>query len=54
MEGFDPSAYDRILGLGERGLAATVICALGYRAATDAYGGLAKVRFPKAEVIERR
>jgi nitroreductase len=51
MEGFDPAQYDTILGLEAKGLASTVICTLGYRAATDGYAGLAKVRFPKADLI---
>lgn len=51
MEGFVPSQYDEILGLAEKGLTATVICALGYRAAADKYAALPKVRFPKEKVI---
>ena len=51
MEGFIPAQYDSILGLEERGLASVVICTLGYRAATDAYAGLPKVRFPKDSVL---
>lgn len=47
MEGFDPAKYDQILDLDSRGLSAVVVCALGYRAATDTYAGLKKVRFPK-------
>jgi nitroreductase len=51
MEGFVPSQYDEILGLAEKGLTATVICTLGYRAKTDGYAALPKVRFPKEKVI---
>lgn len=51
MEGFDPAQYDKILGLGEKGLFSTVICTLGYRAETDSYADLPKVRFPKEKVI---
>ena len=51
MEGFEPDKYDELLGLTERGLRATVACAAGYRAATDKYAGLPKVRFPASEVI---
>jgi nitroreductase len=53
MEGFDPAKYDAMLGLPERGLAAVVACAAGYRAADDKYATLAKVRFPADQVIER-
>ena len=44
MEGFDPAKFDEILGLKELNLTATVIAAIGYRAADDAYSKLAKVR----------
>ncbi|MGB8167294.1 MAG: NAD(P)H-dependent oxidoreductase [Chthoniobacteraceae bacterium] len=51
MEGFVPAQYDAILGLKEKSLASVVICTLGYRAATDAYAALPKVRYPKQRVI---
>lgn len=51
MEGFVPAQYDAILGLEEKELASVAICTLGYRAATDAYATLPKVRFPKEKVI---
>ncbi len=51
MEGFVPAQYDAILGLEEKGLASVAICALGYRATTDAYAALRKVRFPKETVL---
>jgi nitroreductase len=51
MEGFDKAAYDRILGLTERGLASVVVCPLGYRAADDKYASTPKVRFPASELI---
>jgi nitroreductase len=51
MEGFDPAQYDTILGLDQKGLTASVIATLGYRAPTDAYAGLPKVRFPKEKVL---
>lgn len=54
MEGFDPAKYDEVLELVPRGLTAAVVCPAGYRAATDKYATLAKVRFPKSEVIEYR
>lgn len=51
MEGLDPAAYDRILNLESQGLKTVVACALGYRAETDGYAGLPKVRFTKDQVI---
>lgn len=51
MEGFVPAQYDEILGLKARGLAAVAICPLGYRAETDGYADLPKVRFPKEKVL---
>jgi nitroreductase len=54
MEGFDPAAYDRILGLAGTGYTAAVACPVGYRAADDKYATLTKVRFPLREVVERR
>jgi nitroreductase len=53
MEGFDPDKYNEILGLKERGLAAVVQCAVGYRAQDDHYAELPKVRFRKEDLIER-
>jgi nitroreductase len=53
MEGLDRAAYDRLLGLPEKGCTAVVMCALGYRAADDKYAALPKVRFPQSELIIR-
>jgi len=44
IEGFDVAAYDEILGLSEKGLTASVICALGYRSVEDKNQFQAKVR----------
>lgn len=54
IEGFEPPAYDRILGLEESDYRSAVVCAAGYRAEGDKYASLAKVRFPIREVIEHR
>ncbi|MBM4015269.1 MAG: NAD(P)H-dependent oxidoreductase [Planctomycetes bacterium] len=54
IEGFEPAKYDQILGLAAHGLAATVVCALGHRAADDKYAAQPKVRFAADEVIVRR
>ena len=51
MEGFLPAEYDAILGLKAKGYTSLALCTLGYRAATDSYAKLAKVRFPKEKVI---
>jgi nitroreductase len=49
MEGFDPLKFDEILGLKEKGLTASVIVTIGYRAADDATSKMAKVRRSKEE-----
>ncbi|NDC35345.1 MAG: NAD(P)H-dependent oxidoreductase [Synechococcaceae bacterium WB9_2_112] len=54
IEGFDPAAYDRILGLEEGPYRSWVVCAAGYRADDDKYAQLAKVRYPASELIEVR
>jgi len=52
MEGFVPAGVDELLGLTAQGYGSVVLCATGYRSADDKYASLAKVRFPKAELIE--
>ncbi len=52
MEGFDPPAYDEILGLRAEGYAATVVAAVGYRSAGDWLAPLAKVRAKHADVVK--
>ena len=54
MEGLDPAKYDEILGLKGSGYATCVACAAGYRAATDRYAQLAKVRYTAQQVVENR
>lgn len=51
MEGLDPAAYDRILGLGAKGYATVCACPAGYRAADDKYASAPKVRFAHGEVV---
>ncbi len=51
MEGIDPARYDEILGLDALGLATVVVGVAGYRAATDKYASLKKVRFANPDVI---
>ena len=54
IEGFDPAAYDRLLGLDGTPYRSWVVCAAGYRAADDKYAQLAKVRYPAEQLIELR
>jgi nitroreductase len=51
LEGIDKAAYDRILGLEGSGYATAVACAIGHRAADDAYATAPKARFAASEVI---
>ncbi|MDB4978451.1 MAG: Oxygen-insensitive nitroreductase [Candidatus Peribacteria bacterium] len=52
MEGFSAPEFDRILGLAEKNLTATLICPLGYRSANDTSASYKKVRFPMEELFE--
>jgi nitroreductase len=54
MERIEPGEYDAILGLGTIGYQARFAAAAGYRAGREAQTRLAKVRFAKADVLERR
>lgn len=54
MEGFDPAAYDKLLGLTEIGYHATVVATFGYRSTEDKQAGLKKVRFGRESVFVRR
>ncbi len=53
MEGFDAAKFDEILGLPKQGLNARVLCAVGYRSASDWLAGLSKVRFRTEEVVTK-
>lgn len=44
LEGFNPTAFDDVLGLKDKNLTATVLLALGYRSETDEWQHYAKVR----------
>jgi nitroreductase len=50
--GFEPAAYDRILGLDATPYRSVVLATLGYHAADDANANAAKVRFPIEQVIQ--
>ncbi|WP_257666884.1 NAD(P)H-dependent oxidoreductase [Parapedobacter tibetensis] len=52
MEGFQPEAYNEILGLTSLGLNAAVIAPIGYRSAEDATQWLPKVRKPMETLFE--
>lgn len=52
MEGFDAAKYDEILGLKEKGLAAVVTAAIGFRADDDVMQHAKKVRKPITELVE--
>ena len=52
MEGMDPTKYDEILDLPAKGFSAVVACPAGYRAETDKYSALPKVRFDKSDLIQ--
>ncbi len=54
LEGIDPAKYDEMLGLAGTGWATQMAIAAGYRSAEDKYAATPKVRFPAAEVVERR
>lgn len=54
VEGLDPAAYDRILGLEGSGYRTVCACPAGYRATEDGYAAKPKVRFPVDQVIDRR
>ena len=53
MEGFLPSQYDEILGLGAKGYTSVSLCAVGYRVPSDPAAARPKVRFPMKRLIER-
>jgi nitroreductase/dihydropteridine reductase len=54
VEGFDPNAYDEILGLSAMGLRATVVLPVGYRSADDDYQHRVKVRAEMGEFLISR
>ncbi len=51
MEGFSAAKFDEILGLKEKGLTASVIAAVGFRAEDDEYSKMVKVRRSKEELF---
>lgn len=53
LEGFDPSAFNEILGLDALNLHATVLLALGYRSTEDQTQNYAKVRKQLDDIVVR-
>ena len=51
MTGFERSGFDHVLGLAERGLESSVVCALGVRHSEDENASLPKVRYEQAEMV---
>jgi nitroreductase len=51
MEGFEADKYDELLSLDKQGLTTVVIAAAGYRARSDKYANLPKVRFAREDVV---
>jgi nitroreductase len=51
MEGIDPAAYDKILGLENSGYQTAVVCPAGFRHPEDKYASMPKVRFQKSKTI---
>jgi len=52
MEGLVPAEYDKMLQLEGTGYKTVVALALGYRAASDKYASLAKVRYETADLVK--
>ena len=53
MEGFDPAAYDKVLGLEAKGLTSVLVLPVGYRAEDDFMAELKKVRRGTDQVVLR-
>lgn len=52
MEGFDALKFDKILNLEEKGFKSMVMLVLGYRAETDTFANLKKVRKTMEDMFE--
>ena len=52
MEGLVPAEYDKILKLEGTGYKTVVALALGYRAASDKYASLPKIRYDATELVK--
>lgn len=54
MEGFDPKAYEKELGLEDSPWMPVLVCPLGYRSSDDKHAAYKKVRFPLETLVESR
>ncbi|MFT5892823.1 MAG: nitroreductase/dihydropteridine reductase [Dokdonia sp.] len=52
IEGFEPKEYDKLLGLSDKGLRATVIMTVGYHAKDDHNFNMTKVRRTREELFK--
>ncbi|MEI9960625.1 MAG: NAD(P)H-dependent oxidoreductase [Limisphaerales bacterium] len=53
MEGLSPTEYDKVLNLAGSGYATVMACAVGYRADSDKYAKLAKVRYELKDLVHQ-
>lgn len=51
MEGFNPSGYDTLLNLSDKGLSSVLVMPVGYRAEDDMFADFKKVRKPIEEIV---
>jgi nitroreductase / dihydropteridine reductase len=54
LEGFNPVAFNEVLGLSDMNLTATTLLALGYRAESDESQHYAKVRLPLETLVIKK
>lgn len=52
MEGFEAAGFDEVLGLSDKNLTTSVICAIGYRSTEDGAQHYAKVRKAEENLFE--
>ncbi len=51
IEGFSAPDYDKKLNLTEQGLRSVAVCPIGYRADSDKYSAMPKVRYSQEQVV---
>jgi nitroreductase len=54
MEGLVPAKYDELLGLERTRFRTVVACAAGFRSPDDRSAAAPKIRYPLADIVERR
>lgn len=52
MEGFDAKPWNDLIGCEREGYRIVVLCPVGYRASTDKYASLPKVRYEEGQIIK--